>query len=61
MRELDKEGRSPRYVAFFSLVTLIFLIFIGRFKIVLATHLSGSLSNQSTVFKVTASLAQNRN
>lgn len=30
MRELDKEGRSPRYVAFFSLVTLVFLIFIGR-------------------------------
>ena len=30
MRELDKEGRSPRYVAFISLVTLVFLIFIGR-------------------------------
>ena len=30
MRELDKEGRSPRYVAFLSLVTLVFLIFIGR-------------------------------
>ena len=24
MRELDKEGRSPRYVAFISLVTLVF-------------------------------------
>ena len=30
MRELDKEGRSPRYIAFISLVTLVFLIFIGR-------------------------------
>jgi len=30
MRELDKEGRSPRYVAFISLVTLVFLIFIAR-------------------------------
>ena len=30
MRELDKEGRSPRYVAFFSLITIVFFIFIGR-------------------------------
>ena len=30
MRELDKEGRSPRYIAFISLVTIVFLIFIGR-------------------------------
>lgn len=30
MRELDKEGRSPRYVAFISLVALIFFVFTVR-------------------------------
>ena len=30
MRELDKEEKNPRYVAFISLVAIVFLVFTVR-------------------------------